>query len=253
MRIRTIKPEFWLNEDIAEFPESTRLLAIGLLNYADDDGYFKANASLIKAAIFPLHEPSSSIPVMLQELSSVDYIRLGIGKDGKEYGRVTKFCEHQVISHPKASKIKPLCELLERSSNVPVSIQYPSDPELNRIELKGTKPPISPKGDDALFEKFWQAYPKRVGKGAALKAWSKIKPKPNADLVEKMLMAIQDQKQSDQWNKDYGQYIPNPATWLNQSRWLDEVDEISDPEAFRPMTAAQLDAQYAHPDEDLEL
>ena len=31
------------------------------------------------------------------------------------------------------------------------------------------------------------------------------------------------QKLSRQWQKDGGQYIPNPATWLNQGRWEDEA------------------------------
>lgn len=71
------------------------------------------------------------------------------------------------------------------------------------------------------FSIFWASYPKKVGKGAAEKSWKKIKP--TKDLLEKMLNAIEIAKQSMQWNKDNGQYIPNPATWLNQKRWEDEI------------------------------
>ena len=71
------------------------------------------------------------------------------------------------------------------------------------------------------FSIFWASYPKKVGKGAAEKSWKKIKP--TKDLLEKMLNAIETAKQSMQWNKDNGQYIPNPATWLNQKRWEDEI------------------------------
>lgn len=71
------------------------------------------------------------------------------------------------------------------------------------------------------FSIFWASYPKKVGKGAAEKSWKKIKP--TKDLLEKMLNAIETAKQSRQWNKDNGQYIPNPATWLNQKRWEDEI------------------------------
>ncbi|STW12989.1 primosomal protein I [Klebsiella pneumoniae subsp. rhinoscleromatis] len=60
-RIRTIKPEFWTDEDMAEVSEPACLLAIGLLNYADDEGYFNANPKLIKAAVFPIREPSVPI------------------------------------------------------------------------------------------------------------------------------------------------------------------------------------------------
>jgi hypothetical protein len=32
-------------------------------------------------------------------------------------------------------------------------------------------------------------------------------------------------KSSHDWSKDGGKYIPNPATWLNQGRWDDEITE----------------------------
>lgn len=73
------------------------------------------------------------------------------------------------------------------------------------------------------FDAFYALYPKHVGKAAALKAWNKLKP--NAELQEIMAKALMEQKQSAQWNKDGGQYIPNPATWLNQRRWEDEVKQ----------------------------
>ena len=38
-----------------------------------------------------------------------------------------------------------------------------------------------------------------------------------------MIQAVEKQKQSTQWQRDGGQYIPHPATWLNQERWEDEV------------------------------
>lgn len=28
----------------------------------------------------------------------------------------------------------------------------------------------------------------------------------------------------EQWQRDGGQYIPHPATWLNQGRWKDEIE-----------------------------
>lgn len=83
-------------------------------------------------------------------------------------------------------------------------------------------PPISPKGD--RFAVFWKAYPRKVGKGAAEKAFSKLKV--TGSMLESMIEAIEAQKQSMQWRRDGGQYIPHPATWLNQHRWEDETDEM---------------------------
>ena len=83
------------------------------------------------------------------------------------------------------------------------------------------KPPVGADVTAERFDAFWKAYPKKVGKGAAEKSFKKIKP--SGDLLQKMLDAIEVQKQSDQWKRDNGQYIPNPATWLNQTRWEDSV------------------------------
>ena len=70
----------------------------------------------------------------------------------------------------------------------------------------------------AGFDEFWTQYPKKVGKGAAESAWKKAHV--NGHLSD-VLSALDSQKKSDQWAKDGGQYVPNPATWINQKRWLD--------------------------------
>jgi hypothetical protein len=82
--------------------------------------------------------------------------------------------------------------------------------------------PIIPQGIDARFQEFWNAYPNKVGKGAAEKAFKKIKPAVSDQLLSDMLTALSAQKQSEKWQRDNGQYIPNPSTWLNQRRWEDE-------------------------------
>ncbi|OGP68414.1 MAG: hypothetical protein A2W27_10995 [Deltaproteobacteria bacterium RBG_16_44_11] len=70
------------------------------------------------------------------------------------------------------------------------------------------------------FLVFYEAYPRKVGKIAALKAWNKLNG--NRPAIEEILKAIEQQKQSTQWIKDGGQFIPHPATWINQGRWEDE-------------------------------
>jgi hypothetical protein len=72
------------------------------------------------------------------------------------------------------------------------------------------------------FAEFWEAYPKKTGKAAAMKAWAKLKPKP----LEACLVALAWQRHSEQWTKDGGQYVPNPSTYLAQGRWMDEPIQI---------------------------
>ena len=74
------------------------------------------------------------------------------------------------------------------------------------------------------FETFWKAYPRKVGKDAARRAFAKVKVP-----VETLVAAVEAQKASTQWTKDNGQFIPNPATWLNQGRWEDEMEGGANP------------------------
>ena len=76
------------------------------------------------------------------------------------------------------------------------------------------------------FDKFWQAYPKKVSKKQAQKSWKKINP--SLELFEKILKALEMVKQTEQWEKDNGKFIPYPPTWLNQERWTDEIKMMQD-------------------------
>ena len=120
----------------------------------------------------------------------------------------------------------------------PTPLHPPSEVKISEVKLSEakrttrTKCASPPTGSDVYAERFagfWKAYPKKVGKEAARRAFMKVKP--SADLLQRMLTAIQEQKQADQWRKDNGQFIPNPATWLNQGRWEDEVTETASPQA----------------------
>lgn len=67
------------------------------------------------------------------------------------------------------------------------------------------------------FDTFWKRYPKKVGKDAALKSWVKLSPR-----IDDVMFSLSWQINSDNWIKSDGQFIPNPATYLNQGRWKDE-------------------------------
>lgn len=69
------------------------------------------------------------------------------------------------------------------------------------------------------FNQFWAAYPRKVGKGEARRRFLKIAP--TQKLLDQIMAAVEVAKQSDQWRKDNGQFIPYPSTWLNQERWED--------------------------------
>lgn len=70
-------------------------------------------------------------------------------------------------------------------------------------------------GGDGEFERFWSAYPRKVGKGAARKAWaSATRKQPGQEIISAVSRAAFDARE---------RFVPHPATWLNQERWLDEA------------------------------
>lgn len=244
-RIRTIKPEFWRDEALSSISAEAALLAIGLLNHCDDEGYFQANPRLIEADVFPLRETFSSTTVLIQELSDIGYIELFCGLDGKQYGLIINFSKHQVINKKTNSKIKGLHKLPDDYRSDAVGL--PSGKERKGREQGSTSIDLVPSkksrasAADAIdlpfgFSEFWQSYPNKKGKGHAIKAWSKLHP--DADLLQKMLVALKAQKISDDWTRDGGKYIPHPASWLNGMRWEDELDGSAVSSA--PITAAEI-------------
>jgi hypothetical protein len=93
---------------------------------------------------------------------------------------------------------------------------------LDKIRLDKNKPSravalVNEYVDDG-FNQFWEAYPKKVGRDAALKSWEKVKPP-----IDDVIYSLAWQKQTEQWHKNNGQFIPNPSTYLNQGRWKDEA------------------------------
>jgi hypothetical protein len=76
------------------------------------------------------------------------------------------------------------------------------------------------------FEAFWQAYPRRVGKGHAVKAYTRAL-REGADPA-----AILDAVRHQRFPMD-PQFIKHPATWLNAKCWLDEVPESANDRLLR--------------------
>jgi hypothetical protein len=79
------------------------------------------------------------------------------------------------------------------------------------------EPSFAQKGS---FAEFWSIYPKRKSKADAEQAWLKLKP--DAALTRTILNNLKLQMQSADWQKDGGQFVPYPATYIRKRRWEDE-------------------------------
>lgn len=71
------------------------------------------------------------------------------------------------------------------------------------------------------FDDFWQAYPRKVGKETASKAYTKAVRKTDHETIMAGLRA-----QLPKMNETEKQFIPHASTWLNQGRWQDEPEQL---------------------------
>jgi hypothetical protein len=72
------------------------------------------------------------------------------------------------------------------------------------------------------FEQFYAAYPKKRDPDRAWKSWkSRNGSRPEVSIL---ISAINRQKESADWKKENGKYIPYPSTWLNAGAWNNEIE-----------------------------
>lgn len=83
------------------------------------------------------------------------------------------------------------------------------------------------------FEMFWSAYPKKVGKGIAMKLFQEQGSPLNA-----CLNALEWQKKSRSWKQGY---IPNPETYLRQRRYEDEPTETTEQKGYINMDGVYVE------------
>lgn len=117
-------------------------------------------------------------------------------------------------------------DVVNHDINQELTISQPSanhQPTTKEKVIKGKKgntPPKSPQGVVVGFDEFWSEYPRKVAKQNAIKAFKKVNP--DRELLAKIISDVQCRSKSEEWTKASGQYIPHPATYLNQQRWEDE-------------------------------
>lgn len=200
-RIRTIKPEFFTSEDIVSLSPFARLLYIALWCEADREGRMKWLPKTFKMRYLPADQVD--IAALCDEILSAKLIVMY--GDGLAY--IPAFLDHQHIN-PR-----------ETASNLPdphASGTRRHASVTHREEGKERKECTHASRDG--FVEFWEAYPRKVGKGEAEKQWRKAK---GIDL-QAVLKAIERARGTEQWQKDGGQFIPHPSTWLSQRRWEDD-------------------------------
>ena len=97
---------------------------------------------------------------------------------------------------------------------------------------------------------FWDNYPRKESKPAARKAFEKIKP--DYALTEQIVESVQKWKLSLQWRENGGQFIPYPASWLNQRKWEDDIPTVSQQKPQRILPAQDFQQRdYSSVEDDM--
>lgn len=135
--------------------------------------------------------------------------------NGKRGGRPRANPEHP----PDGTQEKP-------TGFSPGSVLLTQPKALQTPDTKHQENPPTPRkrgasvhGFPAGFEAFWAAYPRKVAKEAAAKAFARLRP--DERLLGLMLAELRRQAASAAWQKDRGEFVPHAATWLNGRRWED--------------------------------
>ena len=224
MPTRYLKPGICDSDAIDKCTPMAECLYYRLLVNVDDFGRFDARSKVIRASCFPLKETITleEIEELLRVLVVCKLIHL-----------YTTVCEERFIQfrkwdnvpRSKLSKFPAMDETCIQlytdaqhlHTNLPVTVTVTVTETETETETQTETAKDRAKALDVKFDEFWKAYPKKVGKEAAKNAWKKAKPN-----LDQVLKALEWQCKSDQWLKEKGQFIPNPATYLNQGRWQDE-------------------------------
>lgn len=222
MRIRSIKPDFFKDDELAALPALTRLLFIGLWCAADCEGRMEDRPARIRAEVLPYDD--CDVDRMLDELHEHEFItRYTVGS--RDYIEVRSFTKHQRISGLEAQKQSefPATDHPEAVEKQPRSNgEAVEKRSLSRKGVRSTGREGKGTLKRVLLDRFWTLYPRRAGKGAAVKAWDALTDEEQ----EAALSAAEGFGKA--WHgatADELRYCPHPATWLHQRRWEDDPAE----------------------------
>ena len=192
-----------------------------LLVNCDDYGRMDGRHAVLKSRLFPLMEgvTIASMGVALQKLASVGLVML-YEVEGRPYVQVVNWDKHQRVRAKRSKYPAPGDSGRQMPTDDDKCLYNPIQSE---SESKSESESNPAKGGVALdaFERFWAVYPRKLGRKEAYRAFEKAIAVTD---LHSILSAVEKQKACPQWRREGGQYIPYPATWLNQGRWEDETE-----------------------------
>lgn len=220
---RILKESICTSDEIDSLTTFQETVFYRLIVNCDDFGRMDARPKILASKLFPLKDIRiSQIEDALKALSKSGLVVI-YHVDGKPYLQMMTWNKHQQIRAQKSKYPGP--EQGTTANDIKCDQMISDDIKCPRNPIQSNPNPNPNPNTNTLkrerFDKFWEEYPLKYAKAKALAAFNKIDP--DDQLLETMLEAVRKQKETDQWKKDGGQFIPYPATWLNQHRWEDEI------------------------------
>lgn len=214
MRIRTVKPEFWSHPVLSGQPDDVRLAALGILNMADDEGYFLAKPAFVRSTLWPFDDDSTKARRVLATLTAVGYIDLREHPSHGEIGLVINFTKHQRIDRPSPSKIRAYYD----STNPRRTLGERSLLEQgtgNREQGTRETHPTDASESGELFAQFWEAYGKKAGKKETRAKWATMTASARRAALDGVAAYVA--------NTPDPQYRKDPVRYLKGERWEDDL------------------------------
>ena len=143
MRIRQIKPQFWIDEDLGSIPRDARLTYVGLWNLADDRGVFEWRPARILIQLYPYDRDitPADIETWLNNLFKIGDI-IKFEEDGKSFGFIIHFKDHQQIKKKSKwtfTKSTPLVGNQLPPSGEPVTLRKKREVVGSREKVVGSR------------------------------------------------------------------------------------------------------------------
>ncbi len=216
---RMVSQSIWTNRSFIRLNSTQKLLFIGLVTIADDEGRLWNDELSIKAKVFPVD--NIKMNQIIEGLEKMTEFGL-IVKNAKTI-QLTGWNEHQTI---RSDRVTPSVIPSINDSCQPSGTQMAPNGQSNIIEDNIIKDNIREGNIKAEFSVFWEEYPKGR-KSNKVKMLSKWKDACKEITADELLTALKTQKKL-LW--DDPKYIPLMATWLNQKRWeLDpEAEDVKE-------------------------
>jgi hypothetical protein len=241
---RMIHPRLGHSEKVSNLTDLEYRVYMQTLLSADDFGVLRFSAITVQADSDALAaRPTKAIQRALDVIKDFGLLMV-FDHQNRVYACHPNWQDYQKIEYPRETfQPKPDAETMancspktqhlfdswpvrgRRTVSEPIPNGTQTEAQLARAQAPDTAKANgkrqTAKANAAAFDAFWAAYPRKVAKGAASRAWGRLLP--SAELGVVILAAVERQRASPQWTKDGGQFIPHPATWLSQERWLDET------------------------------